>query len=100
MVRWICQRASDGWMISRAKLAIMAANLPPCVIGMEACSTSHHWARRSCALGHEVRLIQPNFVRPYVSPRRFDQIRPGSVPLTLDRKGWIAVEEAAFLMAM
>jgi transposase len=60
--------------VSRAKLATIVANLPPCVIGMEACSTSHHWARRFGALGHEVRLIHPNFVRPYVKGNKNDEL--------------------------
>lgn len=60
--------------VSRAKLGAMIANLPPCVIGMEACSTSHHWARCFEALGHEVRLIHPNFVRPYVKGNKNDEL--------------------------
>ena len=60
--------------VSRAKLGAMIANLPPCVIGMEACSTSHHWARRFQAFGHEVRLIHPNFVRPYVKGNKNDEL--------------------------
>lgn len=42
------------------------AKLPSCLIGMEACATSHHWAREITALGHEVRLIPPAYVKPYV----------------------------------
>src|SRR3954469_13014535 len=38
----------------------------PCVVGMEACASAHHWARRIAALGHEVRLIAPAKVKPYV----------------------------------
>jgi transposase len=60
--------------VSRAKLGAMIANLPPCVIGMEACSTSYHWARRFQAFGHEVRLIHPNFVRPYVKSNKNDEL--------------------------
>jgi transposase len=60
--------------VSRAKLGAMITNLPLCVIGMEACSTSHHWVRRFEALGHEVRLIHPNFVRPYVKGNKNDEL--------------------------
>ena len=40
------------------------SKLEPCLIGMEACATSHHWAREVAALGHEVRLIPPAYVKP------------------------------------
>ncbi len=41
-------------------------DLPPCLIGMEVCVNSHHWAREVAPLGHEVRLIPPVYVKPYV----------------------------------
>ena len=40
--------------------------LSPCLVGMEACATSHHWAREIEKLGHEVRLMPPRYVKPYV----------------------------------
>ncbi len=40
--------------------------LAPCLIGMEACGTSHFWAREIAALGHEVKLMPPAYVKPYV----------------------------------
>ena len=46
------------------------ASLPPCLIGMEACGSAHHWARRLSALGHEVRLIAPSRVKAYVQRGR------------------------------
>ncbi len=51
--------------VARDKLVELIAALPPCVIGMEACSGAHHWARQFEALGHTVRLIAPKFVTPY-----------------------------------
>jgi transposase len=42
------------------------ARLPSCLVGMEACGTSHHWARELIKLGHEVRLMPPAYVKPYV----------------------------------
>ncbi len=51
--------------VARDKLLELIASLPPCVIGMEACSGAHHWARQFQALGHTVRLIAPKFVTPY-----------------------------------
>jgi len=44
----------------------------PCLIGMEACATLHHWAREIAALGHEVRLIPPVCVKPYVKRQKND----------------------------
>ena len=51
--------------VPRAKLHALIASLPPCTIGMEACSGAHHWARLFAALGHTVRLMAPKFVTPY-----------------------------------
>jgi transposase len=50
---------------TRAKLLELIASLPPCLIGMEACSGAHHWARLFAAHGHTVRLMAPKFVVPY-----------------------------------
>jgi len=51
--------------VKRGKLLDLTAGLPPCRIGMEACSGAHHWAREMARQGHEVRLIAPKFVAPY-----------------------------------
>lgn len=57
--------------VPRAKLLELVAALPPCVIGMEACSGAHHWARLFQQFGHTVRLMAPKFVIPYrLSGRR------------------------------
>ena len=50
--------------VARAKLHEVVAGLPPCTIGMEACSGAQHWARLFAALGHTVRLMAPKFVAP------------------------------------
>jgi transposase len=50
------------------------ARLDPCLVGMEACSTSHYWARELTRLGHEVRLIPPMYVKPYVKRGKSDAI--------------------------
>jgi transposase len=42
--------------------------VPSCLVGMEACATSHHWSRELQALGHTVRLMPPAYVKPYVKP--------------------------------
>lgn len=51
--------------VPRAKLIELVAAMPPCIIGMEACSGAHHWAREFAAFGHGVRLMAPKFVAPY-----------------------------------
>ena len=48
------------------------ANLPPCLVAMEACGGSHYWARELGKLGHEVKLISPQFVKPYVKGNKND----------------------------
>ena len=51
--------------VARAKLNVLVAALPPCTIGIEACSGAHHWARQFQAQGHTVRLMAPKLVTPY-----------------------------------
>ncbi|MBU2858039.1 IS110 family transposase [Acidithiobacillus ferrooxidans] len=51
--------------ISRAKFLETLANIPPCLVGIEACGGAHHWAREIGKLGHQVRIIAPQFVSPY-----------------------------------
>ena len=46
--------------------------LSPCLVGIEACATSHHWSRELTALGHSVRLMPPAYVRPYVKRQKND----------------------------
>jgi transposase len=52
--------------LARSQLLEFFGRLPACMIGMEACSGAHHWARELTRLGHEVRLIPPQYVKPYV----------------------------------
>jgi len=56
----------------REKLLAFVANLPRCVIGMEACASAHHWAREIGKVGHEVKLINPKFVKAYVKSNTSD----------------------------
>src|ERR1700724_4252646 len=44
----------------------------PCLVGMEACATAHHWARELIALGHEVKLMPPAYVKAYVKRNKND----------------------------
>jgi transposase len=59
--------------LSRAKLVAWLGNLPPCLIGMEASCGAHHLARRLSELGHEVRLMPAQYVRPFVKTNKHDQ---------------------------
>lgn len=58
--------------LSRSKLAEFIAQLNPCMVAMEACGGSHYWARKFQAMGHDVRLISPQFVKPYVKSNKND----------------------------
>ena len=58
--------------LKRAQLMQFFANLPPCLVGMEACSAAHYWARKLQALGHTVKLIAPQYVKPYVKSNKND----------------------------
>ena len=58
--------------LRREQLVAFFANLPPCLIGIEACGGAHHWARRLQACGHTVRLMAPQFVKPYVKGNKTD----------------------------
>ena len=51
--------------LSRRQISVRLANMPPCLIGMEACVGGHHLSRRLLALGHDARLMPAQYVRPY-----------------------------------
>lgn len=68
---------ADGAVVLQKKLRRSAVpdflgKLEPCLIGMEACPTSHFWAREIAARGHDVRLIPPAYVKPYVKRQKND----------------------------
>jgi len=52
--------------LKRRYVLIFFQKLPPCLVGIEACASSHHWSRELQALGHTVRLMPPAYVKPYV----------------------------------
>lgn len=58
--------------LRRTQLIEYFTRLQPCLIGMEACAGAHYWARRLQALGHQVRLMAPQFVKPYVKTNKND----------------------------
>jgi len=58
--------------LRRDQMTAFFANLPPRVIGMEACGSAHHWARTLKSFGHDARLMSPQFVKPYVKSNKND----------------------------
>ena len=58
--------------LKRRYVLIFFEKLPPCLVGIEACATSHHWSRELQALGHTVRLMPPAYVKPYVKRQKND----------------------------
>jgi transposase len=58
--------------LKRAEMSKYFANLEPCLIGMEACGSSHYWARKLEGYGHTVKLMAPQFVKPYVKTNKND----------------------------
>jgi transposase len=58
--------------LRRAEVLRFFQKLPSCLVGMEACASSHHWARQISALGHDVRLIPPQYVKPFVKRGKTD----------------------------
>ena len=58
--------------LRRSQVLAFFAEIPPCLIGLEACATAHYWARELIALGHEARLMPPNYVKAYVKRNKHD----------------------------
>jgi len=58
--------------LKRARMLPFFAKLPPCLIGIEACNNSHYWARELSALGHDVKLMPAQYVKPYVKRQKND----------------------------
>ena len=58
--------------LKRGRVLAFFGKLSPCKVGIEACATSHHWARELTALGHEVKLMPPAYVKPFVKRQKND----------------------------
>jgi transposase len=73
--------------LRRSAVLPFFAKLPPCVVAMEACSTSHHWGRALIGLGHEVRLIPAAHVKPYVRRNKNDSADAAAINEAMMRPG-------------
>jgi transposase len=65
--------------VRRGQVLRFFASLPPCLIGIEACATAHHWSRELQHLGHQVRLMPPAYVKPYVKRQKNDMADAGAI---------------------
>ena len=65
--------------LRRAQVLAFFEKLEPCLIGIEACGTSHHWARELINLGHNVKLIPPAYVKPYVKRGKSDAVDAAAI---------------------
>ncbi|HEX8663865.1 MAG TPA: IS110 family transposase [Beijerinckiaceae bacterium] len=73
--------------LRRGQVEGFFGRLPPCLVGMEACGTAHHWARVLSGLGHEVRLIPPAYVKAYVRRNKTDAADAEAICEALGRRG-------------
>ena len=60
--------------LRRDQVAVFFAKIEPCVVGLEACSGAHYWAGKLAALGHTVKMMSPQFVKPYVKTNKNDAL--------------------------
>src|SRR6266851_5352033 len=70
---------------SRTQLIRALANLPPCLVGMEACCGAHHLGRMLVAQGHDVRLIPPQYVKPFVKSHKNDLLDAEAIGAAVQR---------------
>ncbi len=72
--------------LGRDQVATFFIKLPPCLIGMEACGSAHHWARKLQEWGHTVKLMAPQFVKPYVKTNKNDMADAEAICEAVGRK--------------
>jgi transposase len=65
--------------LKRSKVLEFYAQIEPCRVGMEACGSAHHWARELVAMGHEVVLIPPAYIKPYVKRGKNDAVDAAAI---------------------
>src|SRR5690606_23456242 len=72
--------------LRRGEVLRFFAKLPPCLVGMEACGSAHHWAREISAFGHDVRLIPAQYVKPFVKRGKTDAADAEAISEAVTRK--------------
>lgn len=90
--------------LHRKQMLPFFSKLPPCLIGIEACATAHHWARTLAAMGHEVRLMPPSYVKGYVKRGKSDALDAEAICEAVQRPSMRfvpvkTVEQQSILMA-
>ena len=73
--------------LRRAEVIGFFTQLPPCLLGIEACSASHHWARELTQLGHDVRIMPARYVKPYVRRGKSDSLDAEAICEAVSRPG-------------
>jgi len=90
--------------LHRKQMAPFFSKLPRCLIAMEACGTAHYWARTLAAMGHEIRLIPPSYVKAYVKRGKSDALDAQAICEAVQRPAMRfvpvkTVEQQSILMA-
>jgi transposase len=94
---------SESRKVKRSKLLEFYSQIEPCRIGMEACGSAHYWARELIAMGHEVVLIPPAYIKPYVKRGKNDAVDAAAICEAMSRPSmrWVpvkSVDQQAVLM--
>lgn len=82
--------------LPRSRVLAFLARIAPCAVAMEACSGAHYWSREIAALGHEVRLVAPRYVKPYVKRQKNDAADAEAIAEAASRRSmrFVAVKSA------
>ena len=105
----ICAADANGKILynkqlRRHQMAEFFTKLPACLIGVEACGSAHYWARKLLAMGHEVKLMPPQYVKPYVKTHKNDAVDAAAIceAVTRPTMRFVAVksEEQQALLAL
>lgn len=86
--------------VSRAKLMQMLSSQAPCIVAMEACATSHYWGRVAQGSGHDVRLIPPIYVKPFVKRQKNDAADAAAIAEAVLRPDNERAAQLAFLSSL
>ena len=78
---------SESRKVKRSKMLEFYSQIEPCRIGMEACGSAHYWARQLTAMGHEVVLIPPAYIKPYVKRGKNDAVDAAAICEAMSRPG-------------